>query len=297
MNGTDQKGKLPSAANADSKLQPVVAASTLSKLPPPTEIRIAVGSTNPCKLRAVQLAFERVLAPRLSSSTNKSSEDDDDDRKTPHLHLDIQGFHVPSLVSDQPKGDVETKTGAQNRARAAYQAYKEKFNKVPHFAVGLEGGIEIATRSTQTNVTLTTTATDEEQTMNNNNKDNDDDNQDVWCMAWMAIYGKRQALLADLVASSACHHYYGDKRPIFGLAKTASFVLPVAVATLIVKQGWELGDADDHVFGHKRNNKHGAGTVGILTDFLLPRADYYEHALLLALVPWIRPDLYPNGSR
>jgi non-canonical (house-cleaning) NTP pyrophosphatase len=276
---SNMNGAQDAAANVESDSKPPSLASssttTTVSVTLPTEIRVAVGSTNPCKLQAVQLAFERVLAPRSSSSSNA----DTSHNPFPNIHLDIQGFHVPSLVADQPIGDDETKTGAQNRARAAYQAYKEKFNKVPHFAIGLEGGIEITTS--------------EKTTPDGGYVANNDD--DVWCMAWMAVYGKRQALLADLVASTTCHHYYGDKRPVFGLAKTASFLLPAAVANLIMKEGWELGDADDKVFG-RTQSKHGAGTVGILTDFLIPRAAYYEHALILALMPWIRPDVYPYGS-
>jgi hypothetical protein len=38
------------------------------------------------------------------------------------------------------------------------------------------------------------------------------------------------------------------------------------------------------------NAKHGSGTVGYLTDGMIDRALYYEHALLLALIPWVRPD-------
>lgn len=34
-------------------------------------------------------------------------------------------------------------------------------------------------------------------------------------------------------------------------------------------------------------------TVGILTRELISRAEYYEHALVLALIPFIRPELYP----
>jgi len=56
----------------------------------------------------------------------------------------------------------------------------------------------------------------------------------------------------------------------------------------------ELGDADDALF-NRVNGKHGSGTVGILTDGLVDRSYYYEHALLMALTPWIRPDLYPEG--
>jgi non-canonical (house-cleaning) NTP pyrophosphatase len=86
----------------------------------------------------------------------------------------------------------------------------------------------------------------------------------------------------------------GDKKAIFGFAKTASFALPGEVTHLVVKEKLELGDADDRVF-QRSKSKHGGGTVGILTDHLIDRSDYYEHALQLALIPWIRPDMYPDG--
>jgi non-canonical (house-cleaning) NTP pyrophosphatase len=113
-------------------------------------------------------------------------------------------------------------------------------------------------------------------------------------MAWMAIYGERTLFVADLVASEDCKsHAAEDKEvPQFGLSKTGSFLLPNSLGKLI-KEGMELGDADDKVFG-RVNSKHGSGTVGVLTDGLIDRSAYYEHALVLALVPWIRPDVYPS---
>lgn len=60
--------------------------------------------------------------------------------------------------------------------------------------------------------------------------------------------------------------YNGEK---FGSARTASFFLPEAIATL-VKGGLELGDADDKVFG-STNNKQSGGTVGHLTNGVIGR--------------------------
>jgi non-canonical (house-cleaning) NTP pyrophosphatase len=53
----------------------------------------------------------------------------------------------------------------------------------------------------------------------------------------------------------------------------------------------ELGDADDVVF-KRVNSKHGQGTVGKLTNGQIDRTNYYVHALKLALIPWVRPELY-----
>ena len=66
--------------------------------------------------------------------------------------------------------------------------------------------------------------------------------------------------------------------------RTATFCLPTSLSTLI-REGKELGDADDIVFGRK-NSKQGDGTVGALTNQLITRTDYYEHAAILALIPF-----------
>ena len=60
---------------------------------------------------------------------------------------------------------------------------------------------------------------------------------------------------------------------------------------MIFDKDMELGDADDIVF-KRVNSKHGQGTVGKLTNGQIDRTEYYVHALKLALIPWIRPELY-----
>ena len=83
---------------------------------------LSVGTTNPAKLNAVQLATQSAWPD-----------------------VTIQGFDVASGVPAQPMSDTHTKQGAQNRALAAYevgvQALKndEKTDQV--WGVGLEGGI------------------------------------------------------------------------------------------------------------------------------------------------------------
>lgn len=74
-----------------------------------------------------------------------------------------------------------------------------------------------------------------------------------------------------------------------GKAKTANFYIPKEVSKL-VRGGMELGHADDEVFG-KSNSKQSSGSVGILTKGLLNRTDYYEQAVLLALIPFLNPHL------
>jgi inosine/xanthosine triphosphatase len=74
-----------------------------------------------------------------------------------------------------------------------------------------------------------------------------------------------------------------------GKAQTGVFYLPQEVADL-VKQGVELGEADDRVFG-RENSKQGNGAVGILTDDAITRTSYYVPAVILALVPFKKPGL------
>ena len=76
----------------------------------------------------------------------------------------------------------------------------------------------------------------------------------------MTCYGKRKALLVDLLSCPKTTHYNGDKKPIIGNAKTVSFVLPPKV-TQLVKQGMELGHADDQVFKRKTQNQR-VGRLG-----------------------------------
>jgi inosine/xanthosine triphosphatase len=79
-----------------------------------------------------------------------------------------------------------------------------------------------------------------------------------------------------------------------GKAQTATFQLPSKIVTLI-KSGIELGDADDMVFGRK-SSKKGNGAVGILTHNIIDRSHYYQHAVILALIPFINPTLYQSGN-
>lgn len=77
---------------------------------------------------------------------------------------------------------------------------------------------------------------------------------------------------------------------LVGKSRSGAFQLPDAVARL-VRQGDELGDADDVVF-ERSNSKQQGGAVGILTGNLIDRAALYEHAVVLALIPFRNPELY-----
>ncbi len=94
------------------------------------------------------------------------------------------------------------------------------------------------------------------------------------------IQGEMEVFAWAVVKSSA----------ILGKGKTGTFFLPQAVVKL-VKEGKELGEADDIVF-KRHNSKQENGAVGILTDNVIDRTGFYKVAVLLALIPFKHPELY-----
>ena len=193
----------------------------------PTYI-IAVGSRNPVKINSSLTGVKKALIPVAGDDVDVTA----------------QGFDVSSGVSDQPMGDAETKLGAVNRAKGAYEAFiAENEGVKPNFSVGLEGGII-----------------------------NDEEEEIMICSAWMAVF---------------------DGESI-GTARTCSFPLPPKIRELVLG-GMELGDADDKVFGSS-NSKQKGGTVGHLTRGVIDRAEYYEPAVVLAMVPLLwKDDLWEVG--
>lgn len=202
-----------------------------------------------------------------------------------HLIIASYPLHLFNLlkttiagVRDQPYGDVETRQGAINRAKAAYDAACSNTKssiEYPDFAVGLEGGLE----------KLSHPKMDSQNTT-------DDQADELLCMAWMAILGSNSKTC--IAAKAEGDNFSSDDKTnpmTWGYAKTGSFLLPPAICELVINENMELGHADDKVF-KRVNSKHGSGTVGVLTDGEIDRADYYVHALKLALVPWVRPELY-----
>lgn len=83
-------------------------------------IEIAVGSGNPTKLRAAEIALEQCI-------------------KEP---FKIVSYAVNSGVSDQPMSDEETLRGAQNRA---YEAGDQALSasRSTRYALGMEGGVRV----------------------------------------------------------------------------------------------------------------------------------------------------------
>jgi len=72
--------------------------------------------------------------------------------------------------------------------------------------------------------------------------------------------------------------------------KTGTFILPPKITELI-RQGKELGEADDIVFG-RSNSKQENGAVGLLTSNIIDRTKYYTDAVILALIPIKNRTLY-----
>lgn len=75
-----------------------------------------------------------------------------------------------------------------------------------------------------------------------------------------------------------------------GRGRTGAFLLPPKIADLI-RQGKELGEADDIVFG-RTNSKQENGAIGILTDNAIDRARFYADAVALAFIPFKNKHLY-----
>ena len=106
---------------------------------------------------------------------------------------------------------------------------------------------------------------------------------------WIGIEGGVEedalgmAAFAWVVAESMSHR---------GTGRSATFYLPEAVAKL-VREGVELGVADDRVFG-REDSKRKDGAIGLLSGGALDRVGLYEHAVVAALLPLYNPDLYPS---
>lgn len=97
----------------------------------------------------------------------------------------------------------------------------------------------------------------------------EDKNDELHAFAWMAVL---------------------DKDGKLGKGKTGTFILPQKIAELI-RQGDELGTADDKVFGGN-NSKQKNGSIGILTGDVLTRAGFYSDAIIMALIPFKNQNLY-----
>jgi inosine/xanthosine triphosphatase len=104
---------------------------------------------------------------------------------------------------------------------------------------------------------------------------------------WIGIEGGVEDMDGDLAAFAWVVIKSGNRE---SRGRTGAFILPPMVARL-VKEGKELGEADDIVFG-RINSKRENGAIGILTNDVIDRAGLYEQAVILALVPFVHSRLY-----
>jgi inosine/xanthosine triphosphatase len=76
-----------------------------------------------------------------------------------------------------------------------------------------------------------------------------------------------------------------------GYGRTVSYFIPPKVAELVLS-GKELGEAMDITF-QKTNSKQDIGASGILTNAMYTRTEMYMGGALVALIPFLKPELYP----
>ncbi|MBZ9612678.1 inosine/xanthosine triphosphatase [Rheinheimera maricola] len=76
------------------------------------------------------------------------------------------------------------------------------------------------------------------------------------------------------------------------ISKTRSASLPLPPAALLaIQQGEELGDVMDRMFA-QHNVKQQGGAIAMLTNHLLTRSGVYQQAIILAMIPFMQPQLF-----
>ena len=76
----------------------------------------------------------------------------------------------------------------------------------------------------------------------------------------------------------------------WGKGRTSTFFLPPSIVSL-VKQGKDLGQADNIVFG-RTNSQQENGAIGLLSGNIITRTSYLIDAVVIALIPFKNPALY-----
>lgn len=107
--------------------------------------------------------------------------------------------------------------------------------------------------------------------------------EDMECFAWAVVQKRNFKMDAS-----------GEATLMEGKARTASFTLPPAITKLIIEEGMELGEATDMIF-NQHDSKRKGGSIGALTNDIVTRQKYYEHVLVLALVPFMNEEMYDNN--
>ena len=85
-----------------------------------------------------------------------------------------------------------------------------------------------------------------------------------------------------------------DRAGQIGKGQSGRFLLPEPIAQL-VRDGIELGEADDRFFG-RSNSKQQDGAIGILSDGVINRLDLYQPAVIFALLPFVHPEFYKMAA-
>jgi len=185
--------------------------------------------------------------------------------------FEVRGVAADSGVPDQPFGDAETQRGARLRCRSVAQevAAAAAFPvgappRAPALIVAVEGGVGWQDRVAPDGSPVPKPAALSDPAAPAGG-------WSLECFAWAVAR---------------------DPRGRESAARSASFVLPQEVARLVAEEGLELGDADDRVFRRVRSGQ-GSGTIGRLTGGRVTRTAFYEHAVAMALVPLLSPELYP----
>lgn len=105
---------------------------------------------------------------------------------------------------------------------------------------------------------------------------------------WVGIEGGIQSTGDEMLAFAWVAILSSERE---GKGRTGAFILPPQVRELI-RAGYELGAADDIVFS-RVDSKRKNGAVGLLTGDVIDRVGFYSPAVILALIPFKNPDLYP----
>jgi len=173
-------------------------------------LKVIIGSKNPVKINATRSALSSLY---------------------PTLEIDCLGIHAPSLVSEQPMTEEETKKGAINRVAYCQQQHQADFY------VAIEGGVD--------------------------------------------LFDHGPATFAYVVIANNSHQSIG---------RSAMLPLPNEVYSLL-QQGEELGPVMDNMF-NTVNIKQKGGAIGLLTNGKASRESDYNHALILAMAPFLNQALY-----
>ena len=76
-----------------------------------------------------------------------------------------------------------------------------------------------------------------------------------------------------------------------GYGRTVSFALPQGIKELMIHKGLEQSHATDEFFA-KKGTKTGTGTIGPLTNNVITYTDWYYPAVVCALIPFLKKELY-----